>query len=307
MRDNPVHEPGLLITRVGGERTGFALLHAGDHVFARDDSAGAGRRHALQRDAEVAGKLAYRRLRQNVRARGGGNRNQRHLGARKRLPAHCRCRLSCRCWLSCGCRLSWRRWLNGSWSWSWSWVGRVRGGSATTRPRASRRGRVGCSVPHQHTAAGRLGVSCAVVGRGGLPVRIDVDHHDGSSDVHRLALIHQEFGDNAVPRGGQLHQRFGGLDLNDDLVHGHGVANRNMPGDDVRLGQTFTNIGERKALKVRHRESFRQIRRSVRGRRRRAPGPRTAGIRFRRRRPGRGCGSRRREAPAPQGNGSSAR
>ncbi|MFB9073638.1 hypothetical protein ACFFX0_21525 [Citricoccus parietis] len=48
----------------------------------------------------------------------------------------------------------------------------------------------------------------------------------------------------AAEGAGHLDERLGGLDLDDRLVHGHGVASGHQPPDDVGLGQALSQVRE---------------------------------------------------------------
>src|SRR5699024_9460412 len=74
------------------------------------------------------------------------------------------------------------------------------------------------------------------------PVRGESD--DGGADIDGLPFLHQQGADRSLEGGGKLDQRLRGLDLDDDLVQLNAVAWRNLPLDDLRLGQAFPDIGE---------------------------------------------------------------
>ena len=155
----------------------------------------------------------------------------------------------------------------------------------------------------RRTARGCRGDGGGSVGRRGA-VRVGVDLDDRRPDVDGLAGLHQEARHDAGPRARQVDQRLRGLDLDDRLVHLDGVADGDVPGDDLGLGQALARVRERELLEGRH-DGL--LRRPASGRRRRGRGRARAGSRARSWPPGTGCGTRRRAGRAPPGGRSSPR
>ena len=62
--------------------------------------------------------------------------------------------------------------------------------------------------------------------------------------MEHLAGLAAERLDHARERGGQLHDRLGGLELHDGLVDRHLVAGLHEPRDDLRLGEALAEVGQ---------------------------------------------------------------
>ena len=71
-----------------------------------------------------------------------------------------------------------------------------------------------------------------------------VDLDDRSADVHRVADRNEQSAHRTGDGTGQLHQRLGGLDLDEDVVDPHLIALGDQPLSDLRLGQAFAGIGQ---------------------------------------------------------------
>ena len=67
----------------------------------------------------------------------------------------------------------------------------------------------------------------------------------GRADLDGVALVDEQLADGAGERRRQLDERLRGLDLDEHLVDGDGVAGRDLPRDDLGLGQALADIGER--------------------------------------------------------------
>ena len=130
-------------------------------------------------------------------------------------------------------------------------LGRGRRGSLA---RAADRSAVGLVAPDQALAltsagGGRVGqVDLADVGRGGGTRAASSD----GSPIEMIAVPTgtvspsgtSSAGHHAGVRRGQLDQRLGGLDLDDDVVDLDGVALLDPPGHDLGLGQALADVGE---------------------------------------------------------------
>ena len=66
----------------------------------------------------------------------------------------------------------------------------------------------------------------------------------GDSDVDGVALGGEQLADRSGERRRQLDERLRGLDLDEHVVDGDGVAGRDAPRHDLGLGETFADIGE---------------------------------------------------------------
>ena len=85
----------------------------------------------------------------------------------------------------------------------------------------------------------RRGRAGAGAGAAGSPIAmIGVPTGDG------LALGHQQRGHGAGVRRRQLDQRLGGLDLDDDVVDRDHVADLDLPGHDLGLGEALADVGQ---------------------------------------------------------------
>ena len=62
--------------------------------------------------------------------------------------------------------------------------------------------------------------------------------------MEHLADLAAERLDDAGERRRQLHDRLGGLELDDGLVDRHLVAGRDEPRDDLGLGEALAEVGE---------------------------------------------------------------
>ena len=78
------------------------------------------------------------------------------------------------------------------------------------------------------------------------------DADDGGADVDGLALGEVQRHDLAGERRGQLHQGFRRLDLDDDLIGLDDVSRLHGPRDDLSLGESFPDVGERELLDLCH-------------------------------------------------------
>ena len=100
------------------------------------------------------------------------------------------------------------------------------------------------------TAGGRVGQVDLHLGRrrsGGRGSRrrpTVADRDDRGADRDHLALGDQQRLHGAGVRRRQLDQGLGGLDLDDDVVDLDGVALLDLPGDDLGLGETLTDVGQ---------------------------------------------------------------
>src|SRR5690606_26814259 len=75
-----------------------------------------------------------------------------------------------------------------------------------------------------------------------------IDRDDRRPDLDGLPLGDQQRDHRALVRDGQLHQRFGGLDLHDDVVDLHLITLGDEPGGDLGLDQTLTGIRKSELL-----------------------------------------------------------
>ena len=98
-----------------------------------------------------------------------------------------------------------------------------------------------------HLGLGRGGSRRGGRGRGSLVGVADRD--DRRADRDHLALGHHQLEHGAGVRRRQLDQRLGGLDLDHDVVDLDDVADLDLPGHDLGLGQAFTDVGQ---LELRH-------------------------------------------------------
>ena len=96
-------------------------------------------------------------------------------------------------------------------------------------------------------AGHRLGLRS---GRGGRRGRrsggsIPVTHpHDRRAHLDGLTLGNEQRLDGARERTRQLDQRLGGFDLDDHLIDGHGVADLDVPADNLGFGEALADVGE---------------------------------------------------------------
>jgi len=72
----------------------------------------------------------------------------------------------------------------------------------------------------------------------------DVERDERLVDFQDVADVAVESSDCSRVRTRQFHRGFGGLDVDQRLVEGHDVADLDLPGHDLRLGQTFADIGQ---------------------------------------------------------------
>jgi hypothetical protein len=89
------------------------------------------------------------------------------------------------------------------------------------------------------------------VGRGagrGRAVGVGVDLDDRRPDLDRRALGDQQPRDDTRPRARQVDQRLRGLDLDDRLVDLDAVADRDVPRDDLGLGEALAGVGQGELL-----------------------------------------------------------
>ena len=192
------------------------------HVVPGDRAIRAAARQFGQADTEVLGQLAHRRLGQR--------------------PDH-------------GCA-----WLRGHGRWCLPRAARSRRGLDAVAdqdrlpfgligPGASGRGR-----GRNRGSFGIIGFFLAGTGYGRLAAAgaRHLDRDDRHADLDGLALLRQQPGDRAVPRGRQLDHRLGRLDLHDDLAVFHLVARFDVPGHDVRFGQALTRVGQLELLQFGH-------------------------------------------------------
>ncbi len=102
---------------------------------------------------------------------------------------------------------------------------------------------------------------------------------DGRADVHRRPLGEAEFAHHAVVRNGQFHGGLRRLHLADDLAVGDGVAGLDVPLEDLGLGEALAHVRHLELAYGRfcHRRHDPLLSTPERGRRRRAPGPGSAG------------------------------
>jgi len=156
------------------------------------------------------------------------------------------------------------------------------------------------SVPHQHRP-GRLGFGRCDGGVGGVVSARVGDHHDGRPHLDGVALGNQELRHPPRERRGQLHKGLGCLDLHQHVIDGHLVARPDPPGDDLRLRQALTDIGEVKGAAA-HEDSSGGVSRPGPGRPPRGSGRGRAGRDSRRWRGGTGCRSPRPEGPERSAN-----
>ena len=84
--------------------------------------------------------------------------------------------------------------------------------------------------------------------RGRRLVRV-ADRDDRRADGDRLALGHHQGEHRAGVRRRQLDQRLRGLDLDDDVVDRDDVADLDLPGHDLGLGEALADVGQ---LELRH-------------------------------------------------------
>ena len=84
-------------------------------------------------------------------------------------------------------------------------------------------------------------------------VRVGVDADDRRTHVNRDSRLDEQRLHHPRIRRRQLDRRLGRLYLHHDLVHRQRVAHRNVPGENLGLGQTLANIGHRERLNVWHR------------------------------------------------------
>ena len=152
---------------------------------------------------------------------------------------------------------------------TWSWVDcwrRGRGGRG--RPCAAgagSRARPCCGRPgsrprRRRWRAGldrsispRSACGCGAAGGGRRRLALGGDRDDRRADGDRLALGDEQAGDGAGVRRRQLDQRLGGLDLDDDVVDRDDVADLDLPGHDLGLGETLADVGQ---LVLRHQVSL---------------------------------------------------
>ena len=80
--------------------------------------------------------------------------------------------------------------------------------------------------------------------REGRSGRDRVDADDRLADLDRVALGHEQARDGAGERRRQLDERLRGLDLDEHLVDGDLVPDRDAPLHDLGLGETFTHVGQ---------------------------------------------------------------
>jgi hypothetical protein len=96
-------------------------------------------------------------------------------------------------------------------------------------------------------AALRLGTVGRGAGRGGA-VGVGVDLDDRRPDLDGRALGDEQPRDDARPRARQVDQRLRGLDLDDRLVDLDVVADGDVPGDDLGLGEALAGVGQGELL-----------------------------------------------------------
>ena len=80
--------------------------------------------------------------------------------------------------------------------------------------------------------------------RGNPGFRINLDYCFPHG--HRIAFACEKRNNYSGKRAGELDERLGGLDFDEHIVNGDGVANLDAPLNDFGLGEAFTDVGERK-------------------------------------------------------------
>src|SRR5699024_1677617 len=114
-------------------------------------------------------------------------------------------------------------------------------GGGTRAPARALRG--GGAVSHQHIAG--AGLLLATVFFGGI-----FNRDQGRSHVHGLAVSSVQFGDVPGKRRRDLYHGFSRLHFHHRLIDGDGIAYRNQPTHDPRLGQAFAQIRHVKGAHV---------------------------------------------------------
>ena len=75
---------------------------------------------------------------------------------------------------------------------------------------------------------------------GGSP---DVEGDEGLVHFHHVTHLAVERDDGALVRAGQFDGRLGGFDVDQGLVQRDGVADVHLPRHDLRLDETFPDVG----------------------------------------------------------------
>lgn len=229
-------------------------------------AAGARRGRVGQHHAEVAGQLADRGFREDVRDDVAGHRGRGNRGDRLR-----------------GRRFH------------------ARYGAAA----APAHGLPGAVADERRPRPAVLrGSGCGGCGGSRCGLRPVVDHDDVPAHLDGVALGDQQFRHHPGVGARQFDEGLRGLDLEEDVVHGDGVTGFDLPRHDLGLGESFTDVGQGEPLVQRspsgvskcggfRASGFRRFRRRGTARRRRGRGRRSAGSAPRSGPRGRAGGTRR--------------
>ena len=76
----------------------------------------------------------------------------------------------------------------------------------------------------------------------------DVERDQRRVDFEDVAGVAVQGNDRPGVRARELHRGLGGFDIHERLVQGHDVADLDLPGHDLGLGQTFTDVGQEEDL-----------------------------------------------------------